>query len=454
MNKYSNKIIKFLEQFDMPIKSNYDNDPFINKLIDIFKNTSFIDLKMTETYNVPKIHDSFEYPLLYLMWKNIYNNNVYQKYFKYIPNINNFKTFIEWFRTHHHLIEMTNIQNTYNDDITDIIFDKDSRRAHLHKIMYNNPFISLDILQHMESEDIIYEQYENENVIISLYILDNNDRPDIKLISKIIEFMKIISKIENKLELTIFYGRQKKKITFPNILCPDNTNSGTSTKNTITIWRAEEFYKVLIHELVHFVNFDFFERDTVYSKISNILKKYINIDYDDRVNESYTEIIALIFHTIMMSVLLKKSFSDLCRIETTYSLFQVAKIICFFGGEEFDQLITGKGNNANNINVRETTSVVSYYIVKTFMLINIDKMIEFWSVSLEQPNETSYKFKLNNKNYDAYISLYQYILSNMMSKDMYKYRMMINDFIDHINHSINKDSFIYNTMIMSCLQIE
>ena len=65
------------------------------------------------------------------------------------------------------------------------------------------------------------------------------------------------------------------------------------------IWRKEEFYKVLIHELTHYFGVDFYITDNIYKKLEKHFGELINILGVDRINESYTETIALTIHSIV-----------------------------------------------------------------------------------------------------------------------------------------------------------
>jgi hypothetical protein len=424
INKYSQKIINFLNNYNINFNINYDNNPFIKNLQDKFKITTHITLTLTDTFKLSKLHNKKEYPLVYILWLKAYKTGNAEKYFNFLPDLNDFNIFIEWYRMHHHLIDVGEIEEY------EILFEKNTNRKLLHEQIYNNSFISLDIQHHCETENLIYEKYESKNICINLFYID--DKPDLQLVSKIISFMQNISESKNFVKLTIIYGKQKKLITFKNILCPDNINSGsTYPGHSITIWRKEEFYKVLIHELVHYVNFDQYIYNNLNYQIQSILNKYISVTKDN-VNESYTEIIAITIHTIMMSILLDKSFTELLILEIKYSCFQIGKIINFYNGNNITQLLN------KEIKIKQTTSGCSYYIIKAFMLFNLTLIINFWQ---------SQGLTINNKNKKEYIELYEKIfeIDDIFVK-------LINKFIQDIK--LLKDNFIKNTLRMSCLQIK
>ena len=41
-----------------------------------------------------------------------------------------------------------------------------------------------------------------------------------------------------------------------NLFGPEEVNSGSTDYRTITIWRSEEHFKVILHESIHFFNLD------------------------------------------------------------------------------------------------------------------------------------------------------------------------------------------------------
>ena len=75
----------------------------------------------------------------------------------------------------------------------------------------------------------------------------------------------------------------------------DNINSGSTLPGSfITLWRREELHKVLIHELIHYLNIDMYN----YQYKFYILYKDIKLDnHKCNPNEAYTEFIAILIFT-------------------------------------------------------------------------------------------------------------------------------------------------------------
>jgi hypothetical protein len=440
LNKYSTKLINHYQKHVATIKIDYDNHPLIKQLIEQYNTILPNPLKLVSTNKIPKLHEVNELPLVYIMWKKIQDNGLMNMFFEYVPDISDFKTFVEWYRTHQHLIDMQDVETKIASKIKDFvsICQPTGIRKKLHEELYNNSFVPLDVLHHAESVDLIYELYEADNITLHLFRIDGKESPDLNLITHIISFIWHISNKKINVDLTIFYGKQQKKICDSPILCPDNINSGsTYPGRKITLWREEEFYKVLIHELVHYVRFDFSYDSEVFKLANSILKKYISVNTHDSNNESYTEILAITLHTVMMSQLLNQSFTSLLKYEIYHSLFQMAKIISHFGGDVCDQLFK---QHPEHITIKQTTNVTSYFIVKTFNLLIYVMFLNFWN---------KYGYYINNKTMLTYLALYE---ESMNALGHIKYANMVNKMIEQLKDQ--KKDFVHKTMRMSCLQIK
>lgn len=146
------------------------------------------------------------------------------------------------------------------------------------------------------------------------------------------------------------------------------------------IWRKEEFEKVLIHELIHTLKLDFMSYP---EELTEVIHSYFNIPYDIsiHVGEAYVETWA----TILNSILISKNiniFFEIFEKEVLFSLFQFSKVILHFEYDCFrkckQSLLTSlHGNNDNVSQFKQDTSVFSYYILKTGMLMHIDDFLKY-----------------------------------------------------------------------------
>jgi hypothetical protein len=412
MSKYTNKIIKFIDNnlSKNLIIHNFDRYEIINTMKNIFDIVSkeHNEIKLIKSTKINKIHDYENNGLLFIIYNKLYNN------------INNF---VSWYRMEKSNIDLRKSLKKYYKKYYDILFNPIESRKKLHELLYDNNFVSYDTVQHAESENLIYKIYEGNNSEIHIYSISEDKFPDIDIISKIISFMRKLFNKNTKLNLTIFYGQQKKYITsHDKYICSDNVNSGASVMGVqIVIWREEEFYKVLIHELVHYFDVDFYINDAIYSKINNIFQKKFKIDTNsiDRVNESYTEALATVIHSVIYSQIKNLDFNRILSYELLFEKFQIAKIFNHhkkFGG------------------IYQKTSAFSYYIIKHMLLANYDELFNFWH---------KYGFFIKNNEYE-YIKLYQNTLNKInINKEIEKI---------HFNSYLYDNKFIMNTMRMTMFQ--
>jgi hypothetical protein len=399
-------------------------------------------LKTTIEYT--KLHHVDDDCLIYLIFKELYEDNLVQNIKK--NDLENISTFNSWYRLNHNKVNLHEIlivlksQSKYKN-FFDVMYTTIKNRKDLHQLLYKNSFISLDNIQHAESSNILYKRYADKNIDLSLYVpLQENstvkyDEPNIDLICKIFKFMSVLFDSPNeKLKLVVFYGDQKKLINFNSenrILCSDNVNSGLSVKHElIMIWRKEEFYKVLVHELIHFFGIDFYVLDPLYKKLDELFKTKYKIIGSDKLNESYTEALAIFLHSIIYSEEHNLNLDDVMKYEIMFSHFQMAKILSYFNCESFDDL--------EKTNFKQNTSVFSYYIIKCILMVNYAQLFDFW---------LNNGFKILNGNENKYEQLYTRIINeNNVDKDT------LNFFINYFRNNIDKfeGSFIFRTMRMSC----
>ena len=165
-----------------------------------------------------------------------------------------------------------------------------------------------------------------KNREINIYISDN--KPILKnklnkLINKIIYIIKTLddltTKQPTKLDLFIYLSSQKKILpkNKNDILTNNNMNSGyttylTSDNREIVVYREEELVKVLIHELIHYYDFDIkttidFMENKLF--IKNCLKLY---------GESYTDTWARILNIMFIAVEKTKNYDDYYKFLQIY----------------------------------------------------------------------------------------------------------------------------------------
>jgi hypothetical protein len=383
--------LKSLKNIVDNININFDIDidavkssRIFNTINQCINNTDIISVNKTYSTLLHKIHTTKEYPLMFIIIRKLKELNLLDKLIPYSIDMNDFWLFISWYREHHHVIDTQKLKSLMIDSGDDILLNcyqvifSHKDRSPIHSILYDNPFVSIDIQHHYESEDIIYEKYEGDGLTVNLYKLASDKTSYINRIVTTVSLMRCFAKKYDgylgDLCLNIFLGNQTKKLTINhdgNIpLCADNTNSGSCVPGEyINIWRKEEMLKVLIHELVHFHKFDFHYTDNNYSYLEKKINNRIKIIGVDRCNESYTESLAVLIYLCILCKMLSIDFHVLLNIELNFLLYQVCKIIKYFGGESIRDMF--------RITLKQNTSIRSYFIIKYMMLCNLDTFVKF-----------------------------------------------------------------------------
>jgi hypothetical protein len=184
--------------------------------------------------------------------------------------------------------------------------------------------------------------------------------------------------------------------------------------NEIHIYRKEEWFKAFIHETFHALGLDFSSADN--EKLKESKKEILELfKINSKVNlyESYAEIWAELIHLIFILSQGGKQFEirekKIDRIigtltkcisyEQTFSIFQSTKILHHFG-LTYQEIITKKCND-----YKENTSILSYYILKSIGLSNIDDFI-CWCVK-NNGIENPINFNISEQNIGKYAHFFR-----------------------------------------------
>lgn len=421
MNKYSQKITNFIDEkikVDLEININHNN-LLIKEIIQIAK--AAIELKLNYSdYNISyidKLHDDKNYPIIY---------HLFTPYYK------NFTDFLNWYIIKQQLINF-NDYSLKNNKYYQLIFNPDISRKELHDILYNNNFISIDICHYFEINDIIKVNIDNDIFNLNLYVAKQDEEQINYYLEKIIRviiFMynintSLINKKKQKINANVLISHQRKEIGKLELLSPININSGSAIRNNIiTVWREEEIEKVLIHEIQHYYSCDFHIETLNYNYVKDIINKYFTVDGVDMVNESYNETLAHIINMCYQSCKLNISINKIYDYEITFLLFQTAKIIKLFGG-----------TSVFNTIFKQTTSVLSYYVIKTFLLFNVNNTIDLIN---------NFELKCVDDNIKLYGDYVDKILKETKIKDY------INKMLEILNNL--DDCFISRTLRMTAIE--
>ena len=314
---------------------------------------------------------------------------------------------------------MRDVNNlAYNNSLPDHLFNK-----YLDLDMLNE-FVDMEIIDFL-LRDLNYKntyKVRYNNLIINLDIISKTKIVSFSIINRLINIIIILGQYKSKtksitINVDIYLTDFKKKLNNrSNSLGCREINSGYTTPgHKLCIFRKEELYKVLIHELIHYLKLALV-RHVEFPDYY----KYFNIPQNTeiRLNEAYTEIFAVIFNTMINT----KGESELISVlnrELKFSLYQCAKILDYY---KFGTALEFFKRNDGNTKFNQQTSVFSYFIVKTLILFNLDIFLGFYEkidhtnfkdfviglVSLEFINTLEKFMKLvrkQDKNSDMYNSL-------------------------------------------------
>ena len=287
--------------------------------------------------------------------------------------------------------------------------------------------IVLDIINNLFYKKV-FKSKNREVVIFSNCKLNDSY---INKIDSIFNFFDKLTLKSNKYTLHIFLSKEKKVFNFENdSLDPDNINSGLTLPGSyICIFRKEEILKVLFHELVHYLHLDM-------SLYQNKFKKlYSDINLKASIvnpNEAYTELLALLFMSMWKYNYYKYyNFYDIntfvskrLTIELGWSYLQISKILSYFKCyNKYEDLFT------NNCEFRQNSNVLSYYILKTYFLQYINKILDFLTIKNLKIN-----YKISNN------------IFNITNLNEFDFSKNINNVINYQNDKLEKLS-----LRMTCL---
>ena len=173
-----------------------------------------------------------------------------------------------------------------------------------------------------------------------------------------------------------------------------------SASNTIFIFRREEWFKVFIHETFHCFGLDFS------SSIENesnkrILSIFPSVEpsTDIRLYETYCEIWAETFNILLClfvsesgkcAKFSEKRFLDALREEQMFSIKQSNKILRRAGLKYSSLFHLPNARQPSNKSgkYKENTNAFSYYVIKSLILWNFEKFIQ-WCVAYSTSGNSS-----------------------------------------------------------------
>ena len=260
-----------------------------------------------------------------------------------------------------------------------------------------------------------------------------------EIVARILFFNTVLAtnKIPN---LCIFLTTQKKVMPKQNtVFAPEHINSAVTDGVSIVIYRHEEVLKSVLHELVHYYGLDFNPNTYPTHYIQQYLAGYnltTTQDCQIRPSEAYTEMLANIINICMINSNSQKNIKKQLENEIRFTMFQASKIfkhLKYKSTRDFHVNTPNSSRNTktktklNTLTLHQDSHVLSYYIIKSAMLCNIQKVFE----TMCDPG-IPIKFVSNNRNYSHLDNM---IIGNLSVNS--KWSSDINNLLDIINNSDN-----------------
>jgi len=294
-------------------------------------------------------------------------------------------------------------------------------------IYYELNFISFIFFQYLEFECDKLIKFSKNNITIHLIfsskLFSRKKIDDIMFhIVNIINWL-LLKKPDHQFDLYILLSPFKKSFTYKlskndyklypwlewtlkfedNFMSPYNINTGVSwnrnDKNIICLFRFDEIFKVLIHELIHNLDFDFKHSEKVFLKEVNL--KLGN--YPILVNESIVEYMALLhwnFYLVNYIYYFNSKINKFKLYEymMNYELYNSA-LLCtrLFKYYKINDLRLLNIENG----IQQNTNAFSYIFIKYILMINNIDPYDFKSINkclkYNFNNITQYDFLLDKR---------------------------------------------------------
>ena len=360
------------------------------------------------------------------------------------------------------------------------------------KHLHNNRFVAQTVKDYIRNSAHTFQQfkipYKEMFIIVNLFLYEDESEDKSEEINEILHLiykavyivdMLTMSACSNKgLEINLFLTPFKRTIKTVGDGClgADNANGGFCygcvAKGVITIYRHEEWFKVLCHELIHNYGvdasiFEFMEKKD--ERSLQIYRDFIgkfsignNIHFDFGIQECLVEFWGEFINTAIYSSSKVTSFPDylatfdsLYGLEALHAMAQTGKILKH-NGMTFAELVNIQMNRKKQtkkikkktikqtktiktkVAYKEETHIFSYYILKLFLIYDYKGFVEQYLVN-------SSNIVLPSTN-EAISRFFHYIIGKTHDPALYK------DYL-RVNKPRSMSRFIRETMCMSTIQV-
>jgi len=308
------------------------------------------------------------------------------------------------------------ISNNNLDSLVPLIIKNDIINNYIYK--YSTTFIVNKRTIHIH---LFYADSENNKKLLTCF----------NKIFLLLYFVTYYAKTTNSMNvnINIYFTNHKKLLPKSNEFVPLNINNVNSAFTTpcssdseINIFRKEEWFKVLAHELMHNMNLDFACMNSSYA--DNVMFQLFNLKkHDIRLYESYTESWAIIINSLFISFyntrdksnyeLMITKFNNIINNEILFSLLQLKKVLNYNKITYEDLLNNDRISLEKKSKYSENTYVISYYIIKIILLFNKNKYLN-WCAETNK----SIAFKNNEETISSFCQLIYDLYRNEIFLDV------------------------------------
>lgn len=287
---------------------------------------------------------------------------------------------------------------------------------------YNNIYNIVFPLNLIQNQN----QNQNSNEIycdIKFYGYDSNILNKSNTLSSMILFIQMLYNLSIKenikhqfkdIKIHIFFTDFEKRLpkNKHDELDAYNINTGMtlhkSNNGEILIYRKEEWYKVLIHEMIHLLGFD---NALFYDKYEKQIIRLFQFKKINRINynEAYVECLAEIIHILLLSIIQVKNMNDYKKVytifmkklhgEIEYSKSNILKIMNHMNID----ITNNQHLHTSFSNYYENTNIMSYYFIKSYLYHDIEKFVDWLTFNGTIIINTQLNYKLKNKPFGPFL---------------------------------------------------
>jgi hypothetical protein len=364
-----------------------------------------------------------------------------------------------------------------------------------------------EIMHHINTNiDIVYTNtIEIDGKLINIHFISetpvtpNHTNEYTKLIDILLKFLSQSSNVPiHNLNIYIYLTFLKKSLPTTTIHTTHTTHGnevlGANHLNTgftytfmpeIIIFRNEEWFKVLVHELIHNFGLDFSEK-IISKECNEYILSMFNVKSDINLFESYTEFWAIVINAIftitvsstptyinknnkewsidyfghpqqrqqLSDKIFIAKFQHIMDCEIKFKLFQMVKIL-YYMDLRYSNILSESNMNINlNLNkYRENTNVFAYCILTTILLFYYSEFLTWCDVHNECRGAIKFKSKkINVKELCMFIATYynkKKFLNEVFIMEQVYYENKLNFTHSKFKAGSMETFFILNTLRMS-----